>query len=588
MNKMFQPEVNNIEDLNADWVVTTLSQHIRRDLRKHPLLGLPPCARNYVIQNQSDTFLKKYLFENADHKTLERKTFDKFLEMNEHIGQKGLFSFPVAPRVLASYDDMTKCLLRARSFCHQVLARLDMEEFFLECKNSGGVSIGVPFSDTSINKKLSYPISITRNAQPYFDRYLQFDHRLNWAIETFNSTRPETDKYSFEGASRATTVPKTNKINRMIAIEPTGNMFLQQGLMGIMYKRLAEFGFDVSVLPDVHKSLADLSSTSGFHATIDFSSASDCISIGLVEFLFPPDWFKVLNAVRVSHMDLKDSIVKLNMFSTMGNATTFPIETLIFLALSVATDHTKNFDDLSLFHSGHTKCCPNGILERSSVFGDDCIIPTSCVPLFKKVTSMLGMIINSEKSYWSGNFRESCGGDYLHGSDVRAFNIKRPTTSRRSGFEPWLYIVTNALLTKYKSYFGELTYLYDKQCFKLLFSLFEKYNILVKVVPDDYPDDSGLKISSDIDRIRLCYPISFNRITRDEHGTLRFNYMRFQYKESYKVDSGLLFYTVLKNMHKKQAFGSNRPIWDRANLRRIGGYVVAKGLNCHWQFEPVP
>jgi hypothetical protein len=89
----------------------------------------------------------------------------------------------------------------------------------------------------------------------------------------------------------------------------------------------------------------------------------------------------------------------------MGNGFTFPLETLIFFSLAQA-------------------CCESEDYEKVSVYGDDIIVPVYAVPLLTKVLTSCGFLVNASKSFSSGPFRESCGKDYLLGTDVRPCYIK--------------------------------------------------------------------------------------------------------------------------------------------------------------------
>ena len=93
----------------------------------------------------------------------------------------------------------------------------------------------------------------------------------------------------------------------------------------------------------------------------------------------------------------------------MGNAFTFELETLIFWCLTRAV-----VEELQLSQNG-----------RVFAYGDDIICPTEAVPLLYKVLDFCGFTVNTEKSFTSGPFRESCGGDYFLGFDIRPYYVKK-------------------------------------------------------------------------------------------------------------------------------------------------------------------
>jgi len=198
-------------------------------------------------------------------------------------------------------------------------------------------------------------------------------------------------------------VPKNAKTFRGVSTPPSLNMMVQLGINTYMAKRLKRFGVDVTD-QERNKRLAREGSISGGLATLDLSSASDTIAIELVAHLLPIDWFTFLSYYREGSMEYKGETIKLHKFSAMGNGYTFPLETLIFWALSSAC-----------LENAHDVC---------SVYGDDIIVPVDAVPLVSRVLTAAGFTINFEKSFWRGPFRESCGGDYYSGIDIRPIFLK--------------------------------------------------------------------------------------------------------------------------------------------------------------------
>jgi hypothetical protein len=192
-------------------------------------------------------------------------------------------------------------------------------------------------------------------------------------------------------------------------------MFFQKGIGGFLEVQLgSRFQVDLSVQPLINRSLAAEGSYSGNYATIDLSSASDCISRSLVAELFPPYVVRLLNYARSPLTILPDGKeLELHMISSMGNGFTFPLQTIIFASLVEACymalglpirrpDGTKNF----------------------GVFGDDIIVEKSAYDFVSRMLQVFGFTVNTDKSFNSGHFRESCGGDYYRGKDIRGVYIK--------------------------------------------------------------------------------------------------------------------------------------------------------------------
>lgn len=562
---------------NPDVVVTTAHQFLERDLRSSTrLYGRVEHPGSMYATRQVADFQKKYASPYIQQNDLEELTYDKFHTVNEHMSAYRDFDFPdTSTRVTSRISARERVFLRARALMHFVLTDFELDEFYSNTRHGIGSSIGVPFRDTSIERKFTFPMTCTSRVKPLLLDYLSYDSSLREAVEEYNSCTPSESGIQVVKGSRATTVEKNNDIRRMIAIEPTGNMFFQQSLMAMMYKRMKAVGLDLESLPAHHQDLAFESSITQKNATIDFSSASDCVSIGLLRWLLPAKWFRYCDMVRSPSMFINEQEVELNMFSTMGNAVTFPLETLVFWTIAISTDET-NYIGNSLFPEWEN-------LKSASVFGDDCIVPTYNAKCFISFCKSVGFIVNDDKSFYEDEqFRESCGGDYHVGYNVRPYCVRAPSSLNLSALEPWLYTMANAVLKKYISYFGQLSYVYDKDFFTYLFTLFRQYNLLVKVVPDDFPDDAGLKISSDLQRFAACYEIPFSPIHRSHHGTYSFNYCRFIYRHRLEVDDNIRYYSELKKLHSKDR---PRPLYR--NIRRKGGYVVAKALTCHWHVPPV-
>lgn len=213
-------------------------------------------------------------------------------------------------------------------------------------------------------------------------------------------------------------VPKETIIARTAATEPTINMFGQLGYGELLCQVLEKcHGIDLSTQPDTNKWLARIGSSNGSYATIDLSSASDTIGLGLLKFILPERMLADLMLLRSPYATHEGKTVKLNMISTMGNGFTFPLQTLIFanLVLAVMTDLGVKTRDVYG-------------LRKYSVYGDDIICPSQ---VYESVTSMLGacgFTVNKRKSYATGKFRESCGGDYFDGHPVRAVYLHHANT----------------------------------------------------------------------------------------------------------------------------------------------------------------
>lgn len=222
--------------------------------------------------------------------------------------------------------------------------------------------------------------------------------------------------------NRFTTVPKDGRTDRGICIEPGGNVWCQLGAGAYLKERLATVGIyihrEVAVDPvtalsvrrrpngqQLHRDLALRGSRSGEWATIDLSSASDTVALELVRSCLPDDWFNLLYCLRSPLTFMDGAWHHLSKFSSMGNGTTFELETAIFCGL---------------IH-GVTGLLPG---RDFYVYGDDIVVPARVVADTLACLRYFGFTPNASKTFTTGAFRESCGGDYLAGEPVRSLFLK--------------------------------------------------------------------------------------------------------------------------------------------------------------------
>ena len=201
--------------------------------------------------------------------------------------------------------------------------------------------------------------------------------------------------------SRFSTVRKNNEKDRPIDLQPLCNMLVQRCIgNGIRELLKGKLGIDLNHLAEKHRLLI----SNLLNATLDCTNASDSISCALCEFSFPRKFYNLLMASR-THMTygLDKQYYMLNKISSMGNGFTFELMSLLLYAVG------KQFD------------------SEFSVFGDDIIINSSQAENFIKVLTEANFVINKDKSFIAGDFRESCGGNYhrLEGY-IESFDFEYP------------------------------------------------------------------------------------------------------------------------------------------------------------------
>jgi len=305
---------------------------------------------------------------------------------------RGGFSFP---------HDVESVFFRAQRKIARILGDVPkLSE--LKLRFGPGATTRTIKRNASVREKLQAGVSCSEELFPYARSVLEELPHLSDLLDT----TPQGAWREWAGTAsvpvEVTTgilsfVPKNAKTFRAIVTEPVLNGLVQLGIGGYITERLHAFGVD---LKDQTKNqrLAREGSLTGALATLDLSSASDTISRELVYHLLPLDWARFLDVARTRKVRYKNTVINQEKFSSMGNGFTFPLESLIFYALTEA-------------------CCAGG--ETVSVYGDDIICPTVRVPLVTKALVAAGFIVNTDKSYWSGSFRESCGADFFRGFDIR-------------------------------------------------------------------------------------------------------------------------------------------------------------------------
>jgi len=231
------------------------------------------------------------------------------------------------------------------------------------------------------------------------------------------SMRAQNRGYDVVKASRLSFVPKTRKISRTICTEPLCNMFFQKGIGMAIEGRLREVsGIDLSFQPDKNRTLARLGSSTGRFGTIDLSSASDSMSLTLVREFFPATVVKWLERARTPFTVLPDGReVELHMVSSMGNAFTFPLQTLFFTSLVYGVYRARS---IKVERPGRHS------LGNFAVFGDDIIVVREAYDHVCKLLVSCGFKVNVDKSFNDGLFRESCGKDYFNGHNVRGVYLQ--------------------------------------------------------------------------------------------------------------------------------------------------------------------
>ncbi len=221
---------------------------------------------------------------------------------------------------------------------------------------------------------------------------------------------PHNGLVSIVKGNSVITVPKNFKTDRTIAKEPCMNIYIQKGLGAVIRNRLKRVGIDLNDQKRNQEG-ARIGSLTGQLATIDLSMASDTVSLELVSFLLPNDWWWALEQCR-SPIGVLPSGEHLayQKISSMGNGFTFELETLLFWSIcqQVASMNINETD------------------SRILVYGDDIVVPVDQSESVLYRLWQAGFKPNLSKTFCSGPYRESCGKHYFQGSDITPFYVRKP------------------------------------------------------------------------------------------------------------------------------------------------------------------
>jgi hypothetical protein len=303
--------------------------------------------------------------------------------------------------------EFAELIFLAQRKVYSVLGGFSADEW-IDASNWGpGVSVDLKGLQTASIPKFQHEAGITRDLHCFVRDWFPAAYPLWWkSITDDQNNGNRRGSFSERIGNEVITVPKTSSIDRVIAVEPGLNLWFQKGLGQMIRTRLGKIGVDLNS-QERNQQLAKEGSISNLLATVDFSSASDSISLELVRLLLPPDWFHLLDLSRSKCGSLDNQTFWWQKFSSMGNGFTFELESLIFYSLSWA-------------------CCQKLHVSSKdvSVYGDDVIVPVESYDLFSRLSEFCGFTVNQKKSYSNGPFRESCGSHWFRGVNCKPIFLK--------------------------------------------------------------------------------------------------------------------------------------------------------------------
>lgn len=403
---------------------------------------------------QASSLLKKYPFQRSETKTDTRKTAVSKLHECERICKS-------TNERLKHNASISRPMRLAKERMNTVLGNLTPSRIMkMICDGSHGAGSTVSSTGNRVSPYYKYAdLSYTVSESSRLYAYAAISSDPKW-IDYLESSGHRTElppngspRFQKElmllkdvvdevNSDKITFVPKDCRTDRPIAVGAGLNIFLQLGVKTELELCLKRVGIDLRDQTKNQK-LAFLGSKFNVHSdgtcnkkqfsTIDLASASDTISIEICRYLLPPDWFAFLSDLRHESGILDDgTILHYEKFSAMGNGFTFPLESLIFYCICYGALEHGNFNRTS-----------NDI----SVYGDDIIVRFEAASAVTDSLEEAGFSVNTEKSFISGPFKESCGCDYFLGTPVRPFYLKREVKTYED-----IYFVCNQLNSKAVDY----------------------------------------------------------------------------------------------------------------------------------------
>lgn len=247
-------------------------------------------------------------------------------------------------------------------------------------------------------------------------------------------------KHSF---TKCCLVPKDFKGPRLISAESTATQYLQQGQMKSLMQYIDRHSIlsrSIQLRDQTFNQRKAMTSYANDLSTLDLSNASDTVSTCLVWYLLSdvPKLRRQLMSTRSDYMFYRgdkhrdNRLIKLVAFAPMGSAVCFPVETLVFWALTMGSLMLvrPRFEKKPHLRPYGRKFAPfqGSVRELASeicVFGDDIIAPTDCVSTLVSTLSSVGCSVNMSKTCYSTPFRESCGSEWFNQSDVTIIRNRR-------------------------------------------------------------------------------------------------------------------------------------------------------------------
>lgn len=284
--------------------------------------------------------------------------------------------------------------------------------------------------------------------------------------------------------SRVCLVPKDFRSPRVICIEPKENQFAQQGLMDILYRHCHE-------VPITRRSISfiDTARSRGMcynytYATIDLKDASDTVSVKLARLVLPRWIFRLVTRYRTRQVSVSSKTILSHCLATMGNATCFPLETLIFWAISTAV--------VENIWRSHSSTVRQHLKRDVRVFGDDIIVPLWACEAVSESLIAAGFSINESKTCSFSLVRESCGEWVFNGKVNKIVRFRSLNVKDHRSFIQWLDQITDL---------GD--WCNTHHLYETVFTALHQYKDLIRKT---YPTFLRRRFNTDLWRVEMYVP----------------------------------------------------------------------------------
>lgn len=362
-------------------------------------------AKKFALDYQAVSYLRKYDGLPIKGQDLLKKAKDAFFE-SERGNKLTNMRLSILEHPIGVHPTILGVLHKTRKHMEKILGPLPQ---FLEGKFGPGTLFEFSRGHGVVYRNIAGKLTSAIHCTPASTAIVENTVRPTWWFRSLCAGDPSDTAFRIVPGNRFTTAPKDALNLRGICVEAGGNMFAQLGVGKHIRRRLfTSAGIDLDHGQAHHDQMARRGSITNGDATIDVRTASDTVARMCVKLLlaYCGDWFLLLDCLRSPKTRVDGRWVWLEKFSSMGNGFTFELETAIFYCLALAACGRQVGD------------------PRVKVYGDDIIVPADEAEKVLSLLTVFGFEPNMRKTYLTGPFRESCGGDYFCGFRVTPVYLK--------------------------------------------------------------------------------------------------------------------------------------------------------------------